>query len=536
MVGISMKQSVAQISATTGQMKQIPFNAPTRLSELFAQNGIAVDMPCGGRQKCLKCKVMATGALSPMSEKESSLLTDREKHENIRYACMVEALGDVQIGLLSAELFKDDILTDGYIPRFKLEPWGKEFGISVDIGTTTVAAYLYRLSDGKLLKTLAEKNSQSVFGADVISRLQKSIDNQAAALAGSIRECISRLIMGLCQACSIPAEKVDSLVLTGNTAMLYLLCEYDPSSITTAPFEQDCYFGFFLKSEELNLLPGARVYLPRCISAYVGADITTALLAAEFFLDGKVTSNSPRLFVDIGTNGEMALAADGMLWCCSTAAGPAFEGAGIYQGIPARTGAISQVKLENNRIVCSVLGGGQANGICGSGLLDAVSVMCESGIIDETGLIYEEGHGFTEYITEIGNQPAFRLPDTQVFLTQQDIRSVQLAKSAICAGMLTLIKESGYSPDSIKQLVIAGGFGNNINVSSAERIGLIPPGFAEKAYTIGNAAGAGATMVLLSDTLRRQSEEIGNFTKSVELSTNPYFMDTYIDGMMFSQT
>ncbi|MDD2362834.1 MAG: ASKHA domain-containing protein [Oscillospiraceae bacterium] len=528
-----MKQSVLKVAAATGQGENIIFDAPALLSELLAQNGIAVEMPCGGRQKCLKCKVMATGELSPMSEKESFLLTDIEKSENIRYACMTEALGDVRVRLMSAELYKDDILTDGYLPRFEPEPWGNEFGIAVDIGTTTVAAYLYRLSDGKLLKTLAEKNSQSVFGADVISRLQKSIDGQAAALASSIRGCISRLIVELCKTSSVPVEKVDSLVLTGNTAMLYLLCERDPSSITTAPFEQDCYFGMFVKSQELDLPLNAKVYLPRCISAYIGADITTALMASEFVCQGKVTSNSPRLFVDIGTNGEMALAADGMLWCCSTAAGPAFEGAGIYQGIPARTGAISQVKLENNRIVCSVLGGGQATGVCGSGLLDAVSVMLEAGIIDETGMICGESHAFTEYISEINDQPAFRLPDTRVFLTQQDIRSVQLAKSAICAGMLTLIKEAEYSLNDIKQLVIAGGFGNNINVNSAEEIGLIPPGFADKAYSVGNAAGAGAIMILLSDTIRRQSEQIGSLTKSVELSTNPFFMETYIDGMMF---
>lgn len=529
-----MKHSVLQITASNGQEKRISFTAPALLSDLFAQNGIAVEMPCGGRQKCLKCKVKATGELSPRGEREGSLLTDQEKAEQVRYACMAEAVGDVQVRLLSIGLYKDDILTDGYLPPFELNPWGINYGIAVDIGTTTVAAYLYRLFDGKLLKTLAEKNPQSVFGADVISRLQKSIDGERKALADSIRSCISLLIKELTKSVSIPVHKVDSLVLTGNTAMLYLLCQRDPQSITMAPFEQDYYFGMFLTGLELDLpCNNARVYLPRCISAYVGADITTALLAAEFFPHGNKISDSPRLLVDIGTNGEMALASKGMLWCCSTAAGPAFEGAGIYQGMPARTGAISQVKFENHRITSSVLGNGQAVGICGSGLLDAVSVMCEAGIIDETGIICEKGHAFTDNIIEVNGQPAFRLPGTKVILTQQDIRAVQLAKSAICAGMLTLIKEAGYSCDDIQELVIAGGFGSNINVKSAERIGLIPPGFSDKSYAIGNAAGSGASIILLSDTIRKQSEQIGKFSKPVELSTNSFFMDTYIDGMMF---
>ena len=174
-------------------------------------------------------------------------------------------------------------------------------------------------------------------------------------------------------------------------------------------------------------------------------------------------------------------------------------------------------------------------GICGSGLLDAVSVMCEAGIVDQTGIICEDGHDFTEYVKEANGQPAFELPGTGVLLTLQDIRSVQLAKSAICAGMKTLIKEAGYGFDDIGELVIAGGFGSNINVKSAERIGLIPPGFADKAYAIGNAAGSGASMILLSDTLRIQSEQIKSYTKTLGLSTNPYFMESYIDGMFFPE-
>ena len=261
---------------------------------------------------------------------------------------------------------------------------------------------------------------------------------------------------------------------------------------------------------------------------------TTALLAAGFYREGRVPAGPPRLLVDIGTNGEMALAADGRLLCCSTAAGPALEGAGIHQGVMARTGAIYRVRLEGLTMVCDVLGGGEAQGICGSGLVDAVAALCEAGVIQDTGLIDEESHAFTAYVEECDGQPAFRLPGTAVRLTQKDIRAVQLAKSAICAGMRTLIAEAGLQAEAIAELVVAGGFGSRIDPVSAERIGLFPAGFAAKARAVGNAAGAGAAMVLLSDPIRREAEGMPAAVRTVELSSHPGFMDAYIDGMYFA--
>jgi uncharacterized 2Fe-2S/4Fe-4S cluster protein (DUF4445 family) len=528
-------KSVLSVLSASGQLR-IEFDPPKRLYDLLSDNGVEIDAPCGGRRRCLKCKVRATGDLGPMGGGERSLLTPDEIKNNIRYACMTELTGDAQVELVDRKNRQSSIMTDMNLPDFTLSPWntsnGGRYGIAVDIGTTTVAAYLYRLSDGQLCNTLAQNNPQAVFGADVISRLEKSLKGRSAELAASIRGCLSDMINEICRQYDIPTEAVGSIVMTGNTAMLYLLTGRNPESITAAPFEQDCYFGMSLKAGELDLPFKAEVYLPRCISAYVGADITTALLSAEFVRGGKVVDGAPRLLVDIGTNGEMALAANGRLLCCSTAAGPAFEGAGIRYGMPAKTGAIYKVEVINGEIISSALGG-QAEGICGSGLVDAVAAMCRTGILDETGLINDSGHDYTEYIVESDGMPAFRLPGTDVLITQKDVRAVQLAKSAICAGMRTLIKVSGYRPDEIEQLVIAGGFGSHINVESAEKIGLIPEGFARKALAIGNAAGAGAAMVLLSRDIREQSEKIGELTQTVELSTSEDFMEAYINGMMF---
>ena len=195
---------------------------------------------------------------------------------------------------------------------------------------------------------------------------------------------------------------------------------------------------------------------------------------------------------------------------------------------------MAPVRLEGLTMVCDVLGGGEAQGICGSGLVDAVAALCEAGVIQDTGLIDEESHAFTAYVEECDGQPAFRLPGTAVRLTQKDIRAVQLAKSAICAGMRTLIAEAGLQAEAIAELVVAGGFGSRIDPVSAERIGLFPAGFAAKARAVGNAAGAGAAMVLLSDPIRREAEGMPAAVRTVELSSHPGFMDAYIDGMYFA--
>jgi uncharacterized 2Fe-2S/4Fe-4S cluster protein (DUF4445 family) len=212
--------------------------------------------------------------------------------------------------------------------------------------------------------------------------------------------------------------------------------------------------------------------------------------------------------------------------CCSTAAGPAFEGVGIHMGMLAARNAVSSVKYADGKFKIEVLDGTaeSAVGICGSGIVSAVAALLAAGLIDETGLL--EGNA------AYNNQPAFILPGTSVLITQKDIRAVQLAKSAICAGILTLLKEADLSAGEIDEVLIAGGFGNAVCVLSAERISLIPAGFKNK-QTIGNAAGAGAVKVLLDSEARRETAEIAKNAETVDLSTNPFFMEQYVENMMF---
>ena len=515
---------------------EIFYTPPKRLSDLLARSGAPVSMPCGGRGTCLKCKVRAFGALSPMEQREADLLTAKEKSAGVRFACMTQALGDADVFLEAAR--PEEILTDSVLPQGEIAPWAAGLGVAVDIGTTTLAGYLYRLSDGALLSCAASRNPQRAFGADVISRIEKAMAGEQEALARSVRGGIASLIETLCADAGAAPAEIGGAVLAGNTAMQYLLCGEEPASIASAPFVPSRYFGEFVTPDLLSLplCADAKVYLARSISAYVGGDITAALLATRL-LDA--SKEAPVLLADIGTNGEIVLAAENRLLCCSTAAGPAFEGAGIRQGMTASAGAVCRVDYTpEGAMVSAVTGGGapeKAAGICGSGLLDAVAAMLDAGVLDGSGRLEETGHPFAENVSrDADGGLCFTLPGTPVGITQGDIRAVQLAKAAICAGIETLLQEAGIAPESVGRLLLAGGFGNALRPECAERIGLIPPGFAAKTASVGNAAGAGAAQMLLSLPLLQESEAQSRLARTIELSADPRFMDAYVSGMLFS--
>lgn len=507
------------------QMVSIPLSGSTRLSEVFSKNNIPFAMPCGGNGKCLKCKVCAEGSLSGITSLEFHALSQAELERHIRLACMTYVTGDAQIRLPGNDSVS--IMAGGHMPIFKLRPLGSKFGIAVDIGTTTVVAYLYDLKKGELLSSGCTANPQKVFGADVISRIEKSLEGKAGQLAECIVGCIEELSVRICCSRQIPPAAVDSLVVTGNTTMLYLLMQNDVTCLSRAPFKADTLFGGF-SNLRLPALPNAVVYLPRCISSFVGADITTAILSSEM-----IDRDTCCALVDIGTNGEMALCLSGKIWCCSTAAGPAFEGVGIQMGMNASDGAIDRVFIQGGTIRFTTIGGVTARGICGSGIIDAAAVFATAGVIDETGAFRLQGHPFADCLRKINGEPAFRFAGSDVIITQKDIREIQLAKSAIRAGLEALLHEAGITPNEVDTFYIAGGFGSFINIDSAAQIGLFPREFKNRIVVLGNAAGMGACMILLSDAMREKSTYIAQCAETIELSISPFFMDTYIDNMTF---
>jgi len=505
------------------------YNEPILLSQAIQKAGLSFSMPCGGKHTCGKCKVTASGLLSEITNEERAFLSNAEIESGVRLACFTYAVGDAEITLTGKR--EESILTAGKMKDFPLCPLSEGYGIAVDIGTTTVVTYLYRTDRIKPLQIISRHNEQARFGADVISRIGYCNENSVSLPQDTIVTQLNQQIDALCQAEQITTAQIGSAVITANTTMLHLLYGLDPRGIAVSPFTPQSLFGEAISPQKLGLKlpPDCKLYIPRSISSYVGADITCAILAS-----GMTEKNTNSFLVDIGTNGEMALFSNGQLKCCSTAAGPAFEGAGIKMGMPALVGAINKVWEENGILRYTTIGNQPAVGICGSGIIDAIAAFVRCDLIDETGLIQEETQAYAHYIDD-GDELGIRIGDSNIVLTQSDLRQIQLAKAAIRAGIDTLLHECGIVAEALDTFYIAGGFGSFIDKRSAAQIGLIPPSAIDRVQVIGNGAGMGATACLLSLEKLTESEQIARSADEVKLSSNPYFMDQYIERMMFEK-
>ena len=505
--------------------KLSPRTGNETIAELMRREKIDIDFPCGGNHTCGKCKVSVFGCLSEISPSEAKFLSQEEINSGIRLACFAKAYGEVTIQI------KDDgeckIASDGTGALDSSAPMMQKncLGAAIDIGTTTVVCKLYN-GCGEELGAKGELNAQKSYGADVISRINYGIHNGNEALHNAITEQIERMLDSLAAEASAEREKITHAVVTGNTTMLHFFAGLDPRGIGFAPFVAKSLFG----NEYHDIPKNVTVYIPPCISAYVGADLVCCVLASDM-----CSKDEMSLIVDIGTNGEMALTDGGKIICCSTAAGPAFEGAGISHGMVAAAGAISHVffDAEKEDLNCEIIGNGSAAGICGSGVLDAMAVLSEQKIIMRSGRLTSDAESpLADLLDE--DETKFTFPGTCVSVTQEDVRQVQLAKGAIKAGALTLLEYCGCSAEELAVLYLCGGFGSFLTPSSAETVGLIPDGTSEKTVVMGNGAVTGAAMLLLDKTNIDKISGIVASSRYVELSGNDIFMEHYIDSMAFS--
>lgn len=467
-------------------------------------------MPCAGQGRCGKCRVFVQGEVSAPSQAERQHLSAAELARGVRLACCTSVLGDCTV--TTTQVTDTRVLGSKCIQMPAPAPLFSRWGAAVDIGTTTLAACLYA-PDGKLLAQAGIHNPQARFGADVISRIGAALAGQGPALAGCVRAAIDELLWEMTRQAGSDPRSIDAVVITGNTAMLHLLTQTDPSCLARAPFLAAQLFGTQLTGAQLDLsCEAAHVYLPRCISAFVGADTVCALAASKI-----AQKHDTRMLVDIGTNGEIALCSEGQILCCSTAAGPAFEGAGISMGMPGADGAVDHVTMTDGVMQAHVLGGGAPAGICGSGVIDALACLLESERMDASGLLEDD--------------PSMIAPP--VALTQKDVRAVQLAKSAIAAGMETLAATAGVSYGQVRELAVAGGFGSYLDARSAGVIGLLPPELVPRVRVLGNAALDGAARMLLDQETVQAARRLAQAAQTVDLTTNPRFVQAYTMGMFF---
>ncbi|HHR84889.1 MAG TPA: DUF4445 domain-containing protein [Candidatus Acetothermia bacterium] len=406
------------------------------------------------------------------------------------------------------------------------------YGVAIDIGTTTLACYLFDLTSGHQLAVAAGSNPQSAFGADVISRIgyvREQGEEGSEELRRLVVDALNQLITGMAQEAGIERDAIYKVTVVGNPTMLHLFLGIDPAAIDHSPYVPVIQNGLTLRGEEVGLAvsPLARVETLPAISAYVGSDIVAGMLYADMG-----TKDEIELFLDIGTNGEVVLSVGDRMFACSTAAGPAFEGASISQGMSALDGAIHQVTIEDGELSCSVIGGKEARGICGSGLLDAVAALRKIGLVDSSGRLRKSEHPLSSRIEGEGTRARFLLSNG-VYLTQKDIREFQLAKGAIRAGIEVLLEHAAIDSDDINRLLVGGAFGSSLSSLSLLRTGLLPPISVERIRFVGNSAGQGAKLALRDRKLASRLQQLAKDTEYIELSFIESFSHRFIRQMRF---
>ncbi len=414
----------------------------------------------------------------------------------------------------------------------------RRFGVAVDIGTTTVVVYLVNLLTGEIMDIGSTYNSQMRYGDDVITRIVHATEGGGLPeLRDAIVTDINTIVDSLKERHSIEACEIDTATIAGNTTMSHIFWGLNPGSIREEPYipTLNQFPQWKGGTAKLSINPQSPVYTVPCVASYVGGDIVAGVLASKVHRNPEIA-----LFMDIGTNGEIAIGNNEWLMTAACSMGPCFEGSGIRCGMRATSGAVESVKIEPNTYEpqISVIGGGHPMGICGSGMIDAISEMFLTGVIDQKGKFVkgktdrirqgEEGLEFMLYRDEVHHK--------DIVLTEVDVENIIRAKAALYAGIKTLLSEVGFTMDAIEKVYIAGGFGNYINVERAVILGMLPDIPKERFIFMGNTSITGAYLCLLSEELRKEAEDIASKMTYIELSVYRSFMDEYMSALFLPHT
>ncbi len=505
----------------------------TLVSDAAKQAGVWIDSPCGGNGTCKKCAV---------------LLTCSGRTERV-LACQTRIEADCSVSPLQTEILRP--LEEGSARTVPLAPYpaadySRELACmaAFDLGTTTIVCYLLDAKSGEQIAVGGMQNPQSAYGADVIARANYALTGgQPKALQACIIEALNSLLLQTLGTCNREPGDVSLITLVGNTVMHHLLLGYPLEQRVRSPYAPYRVERQVLPAAQLGLCADCALLLAPLVGGFVGADTIACLSATAF--DAKT---EPTLLIDIGTNGEMALTNGTRMVCCSTAAGPAFEGANISCGMRAVSGAIDRVWLEQNRLRYSVIGGGEPFGLCGSGLIDLCALLSNLNVIDESGRFNPEENisgesGRFDEDAPLGNRiftlengmKAFLISDSgqRLALTQKDVRELQLGKAAIRAGIEVLLQTLSLSAEQVRETLLAGAFGNHLSPQSLCDIGLLPRALLHGVRSIGNAAGEGAKLYAKNFELFEASEALARNTDFIELALSHSFTDYYVDAMAF---
>lgn len=535
----------------------------TTILEAARSAGVVIESPCGGGGVCGKCKVRIDRRdIRSVESPANRFLPETESAQGYVLSCEAKVLGDITVFRGNQEDNASlQILSSGKEAELSLNPYitkrydkdggatsvyggetlllrepgdtvSANYGLSLDIGTTTLVLTLVNLNNGEELGGASALNPQAVYAQDVLSRIKFASEEDGLKQMQSVLTAeVNRMTGELASRCGIDTENIYEAVYSGNTCMLHLAAGASPKSLGKYPYTPAIRGGQSVGAEALGLNISKRglVYLPPIISPYVGADITSGLLAVSLFERRGIT-----LFIDIGTNGEMALGVDGKVFAASTAAGPAFEGMNISCGMRAGAGAIERVEISEDGITTKVIGGGAPAGICGSGLIDAAGELVVNGIVGKNGRFSPpENTAFpSRFIKTEEGKTAFRI-DGDVYLTQNDIRQIQLAKGAVRAGIEFLMKEHCTKPEDVDGVLIAGSFGYHLRAESLINIGLLQKEFGGKIEFVGNTSGTGGKAFLLDSRHRKEMEEKVKTVSALELANMPDFERLFVKCLNF---
>ncbi len=532
------------------QQKQIsyepdPSEPGQSLMAILLEAGIFLNNPCNGKETCGKCKVrILKGNVPPLTEAEKGLLRQEEQERGIRLSCTLFPKDNMVLEPVHREK-EHRILTQGVIPDFSFcpergsngQPGTPAYGIAVDIGTTTVAASMIEMPSGKEVAGTARINAQKKYGLDVLTRITYEIENPQKGtkdLQSAIVASLDDMIVDMCRQQDINSSQICEIVISANCAMLHMFLGIDAVPLGRAPYLPVFTESQYVKPEEIGLTAASNavLYLLPSVSGYIGAD-----LVAGAHVCGLKSIKGRVFFLDIGTNGEMILAHDGKLLSCSCAAGPALEGMNISCGMRAAQGAAEDILIEENKAEIKVIGGGKAEGFCGSGILAAVREFIKLGLIGKNGTIIKKEKlspkDFrSQFIRQKGTKRELFLSENLV-LTQKDIRQVQLAKGAILSGFYALLDQAGLTMENLDRILVAGQFGAHLPAQSLTGVGILPEHTEDKLVYVGNTSKTGAYMALMSGKEKRAMEKLAKEISYIELSQFPGYERLFSKCLQF---